>query len=82
MLVVMQICNGHMVKDIRVRKNPTKFDAAACSSICAEQWPFCSTLNQSELHAYNVIDFGMWVLFWVTSSISESSFCRLTSLSD
>ena len=78
----MQICNGHVVKDIRDRKNLTKFDAAASSRICAEQWPFCSTLNQSELHAYNVIDFGMWVLFWVTSSISESSFCRLTSLSD
>ena len=75
MLVVMQICNGHVVKDIRDRKNPTKFDAAACCSICAEQWPFCSTLNQSELHEYNVINFGMWVLFWVTSSISESSFC-------
>ena len=29
MLVVMQICNGHVAKDIRDRKNPIKFDAAA-----------------------------------------------------
>ena len=45
MLVVMQICNGHVAMDIKDRKNPTKFDAAACSSICAAQWPFCSTPN-------------------------------------